>query len=82
MSYSDAPRPFKDPNYRKNVTRRNKTLKQILAGEREQVDRLAREKREREEEQREKGMEVVQVEEVTCELQLEVSVGRAWLGKR
>lgn len=34
LSFANEPRPFKDPNYRKNANRRNKALKQIIAGER------------------------------------------------
>ena len=40
-----GPKVFSNPNYKQ---KRNKTLKQILAGERERSDRLARERRERE----------------------------------
>lgn len=41
LSFASAPRPFKDPNYRKNATRRNKTLKQIVAGERIRARQVA-----------------------------------------
>ncbi|UZJ51456.1 hypothetical protein CBS101457_000776 [Exobasidium rhododendri] len=34
-NYVDSPRPFKNPNHTRNTYRRTKTLKQILAAERE-----------------------------------------------
>jgi hypothetical protein len=34
-NYVDAPRPFKNPNHTRSTYRRTKTLKQILAAERE-----------------------------------------------
>jgi hypothetical protein len=34
-SFYFAPKPFKDPSYVKNAQRRNKSVKQILAGERD-----------------------------------------------
>ncbi|KAM0752411.1 hypothetical protein T439DRAFT_324494 [Meredithblackwellia eburnea MCA 4105] len=48
-SYATVDRSFKNQDYRKNLNRRNKTLKQILATERERVDKLAKDKREQEE---------------------------------
>jgi INO80 complex subunit C len=47
MSYWNAPRPFKNPHYTKNVNRRTKNLKAVLAQERER-ERLEREKRKEE----------------------------------
>ncbi|ESK93676.1 ino eighty subunit 6 [Moniliophthora roreri MCA 2997] len=44
LSYLHEPRPFKNPNYTKNVNRRAKNLKNVLAQERER-ERLEREKR-------------------------------------
>merc|ERR1712230_336175 len=42
-SFADDARPFKDPAYvRRNANRRNKTVKQITAGERERLDKLAK----------------------------------------
>ena len=34
-NYVDAPRPFKNPGYTRNANRRTRTLKQILAAERD-----------------------------------------------
>lgn len=68
LSYLDAPRPFKNPNYAKKTFRRSKNLKAVLTQERE------REKAERERRRLEKiesGMDVdgEQEEEFpTCEL--------------
>lgn len=36
-SFTDVPKPWKNPNYTKNAARRNKTLKQVLAGERDRA---------------------------------------------
>lgn len=36
-SFADLPKPWKNPNYKKNTGRRTKTLKQVLAAEREKV---------------------------------------------
>jgi INO80 complex subunit C len=44
LSYLHSPRPFKNPNYTKNVNRRAKNLKAVLAQERER-ERAEREKR-------------------------------------
>ncbi|KAK7045680.1 chromatin-remodeling complex subunit ies6 [Paramarasmius palmivorus] len=44
LSYLHEPRPFKNPNYTKNVNRRAKNLKNVLAQERER-ERLERERR-------------------------------------
>ncbi|KAJ7248230.1 hypothetical protein B0H12DRAFT_1123693, partial [Mycena haematopus] len=55
LSYLDAPRPFKNPNYAKKTFRRSKNLKAVLTQERE------REKAERERrrlERIESGMDV------------------------
>ncbi|KZT21917.1 hypothetical protein NEOLEDRAFT_1120439 [Neolentinus lepideus HHB14362 ss-1] len=54
FSYLHAPRPFKNPNYTKNVNRRAKNLKNVLTQERER-ERMERDKRRRE---REEAMEV------------------------
>lgn len=48
-SFAEAYRPFKNPNYRKNVNRRNKTAKQVISQERDRYDKLLRERRENEE---------------------------------
>ncbi|KAL8276191.1 hypothetical protein RQP46_011403 [Phenoliferia psychrophenolica] len=61
-SYTDVPRPFRNPEYRKNVNRRNKTLKQILAAERERVDKLAKEQREQDEAARAAGADPMDVD--------------------
>ncbi|KAG5353015.1 hypothetical protein C0989_011165 [Termitomyces sp. Mn162] len=47
LSYLHNPRPFKNPNYTKNVNRRAKNVKNVLSQERER-DRLEREKRRQE----------------------------------
>jgi INO80 complex subunit C len=47
----NAPRPFKNPDYTKNVNRRAKNLKSLLAQERER-ERLDRERRRQEREER------------------------------
>ncbi|KAF9268577.1 hypothetical protein L218DRAFT_917443 [Marasmius fiardii PR-910] len=44
LSYLHEPRPFKNPNYTKNVNRRAKNLKNVLAQERER-ERAERERR-------------------------------------
>ncbi|KAF9463743.1 hypothetical protein BDZ94DRAFT_586738 [Collybia nuda] len=44
LSYLHSPRPFKNPNYTKNVNRRAKNLKNVLSAERER-ERAEREKR-------------------------------------
>ncbi|KAH8096827.1 hypothetical protein BXZ70DRAFT_944718 [Cristinia sonorae] len=44
LSYLHYPRPFKNPNYSKNVNRRAKNLKNVLTQEREK-DRAHRERR-------------------------------------
>ena len=36
-SFTDLPKPWKNPLYTKNAARRNKTLKQVLAGERDRA---------------------------------------------
>ncbi|KAA1475453.1 hypothetical protein DENSPDRAFT_842234 [Dentipellis sp. KUC8613] len=54
LSYLHSPRPFKNPNYTKNVNRRAKNLKAVLGQERER-ERQEREKRRVE---REQAMEV------------------------
>lgn len=54
LSYLHYPRPFKNPNYNKNVNRRAKNLKAVLTQERER-ERVEREKRRQE---REEKMEV------------------------
>lgn len=56
------PRPFKNPEYRKNVNRRNKTLKQILAQERERIDKLAKDQRELDEAARAAGTDAMDVD--------------------
>jgi INO80 complex subunit C len=47
LSYLHAPRPFKNPNYVKNINRRTKNLKTVLSQERER-ERLVREQRKQE----------------------------------
>lgn len=54
LSYLHAPRPFKNPNYTKNVNRRTKNLKTVLTNERERE----RAERERKRAEREEAMEV------------------------
>lgn len=44
LSYLHSPRPFKNPNYTKNVNRRAKNLKNVLSQERER-ERAERERR-------------------------------------
>lgn len=44
LSYLRSPRPFKNPNYTKNVNRRVKNLKNVLSQERER-ERVKRERR-------------------------------------
>ncbi|KAI0084975.1 hypothetical protein BDY19DRAFT_968330 [Irpex rosettiformis] len=51
LSYLHNPRPFKNPNYTKNVNRRAKNLKAVLTQERER-ERVERERRRLEREQR------------------------------
>jgi len=50
LSYLQSPRPFKNPNYAKNVNRRTKNLKTILGQERER-ERVERERRRQERDQ-------------------------------
>ncbi|KAF5371354.1 hypothetical protein D9615_009706 [Tricholomella constricta] len=47
LSYLHNPRPFKNPNYTKNVNRRTKNLKNVLSQERER-ERAERERRRQE----------------------------------
>ncbi|THH11335.1 hypothetical protein EW146_g8079 [Bondarzewia mesenterica] len=54
LSYLNAPRPFKNPNYTKNVNRRAKNLKAVLGQERERE----RQERERRRQQKEQEMDV------------------------
>ncbi|KAF8647437.1 hypothetical protein AX16_006713 [Volvariella volvacea WC 439] len=72
LSYLHNPRPFKNPNYVKNINRRAKNLKNVLSQERE------RERQEREKRRQEKaeGMDVdgapqVDEEEVPTYLSIE-----------
>lgn len=51
LSYLHAPRPFKNPNYTKNINRRTKNLKTVLSQERER-ERLERERIRTEKEER------------------------------
>ncbi|KAI0683165.1 hypothetical protein BC835DRAFT_773010 [Cytidiella melzeri] len=51
LSYLHNPRPFKNPNYTKNVNRRSKNLKAVLTQERER-ERVERERRRQEREQK------------------------------
>lgn len=75
FSYFDAPKPFKNLAFKKNVGRRSKSVKQTLVGERERGEKVNREARERAEEDARKEMEVDGVERkrrevvdvVTCE---------------
>lgn len=71
FSFAEAPRRFKNPYYKKTLGagKRNKSLKQILAGERDRVDKVAKEVREADELKRSQGLEVVKEvrEVVTCE---------------
>jgi hypothetical protein len=70
FSFAEAPRRFKNPYYKKTLGagKRNKSLKQILAGERDRVDKVAKEGREAEELKRAQGLEVIKEREVvTCE---------------
>ncbi|KAI9068879.1 hypothetical protein FKP32DRAFT_109037 [Trametes sanguinea] len=54
LSYLHNPRPFKNPNYTKNVNRRTKNLKAVLTQERERE----RTERERRRQEREENMDV------------------------
>ena len=54
LSYLHYPRPFKNPNYTKNVNRRTKNLKNVLTQERERE----RTERERKRQEREENMDV------------------------
>jgi INO80 complex subunit C len=47
LSFLHSPRPFKNPNYSKNVNRRTKNLKTVLSQERER-ERVERERRRQE----------------------------------
>ena len=60
LSYLHNPRPFKNPNYTKNVNRRAKNLKAVLTQERER-ERVERERRrqEREEKMQVDGQDVI-----------------------
>lgn len=61
LSYYDAPKPFKNPNYKKNqgsAGRRSKNLKAIVALERERVDRIMKERWDKVKEERETLMAV------------------------
>ena len=51
LSYLHYPKPFKNPNYTKNVNRRAKNLKAVLGSERER-ERTEREKRRQEREEK------------------------------
>ena len=51
MSYLHSPRPFKNPNYTKNINRRTKNLKTVLTQERER-ERAERERRRQEKDER------------------------------
>lgn len=46
-SFADAVKPFKDPNFRKNVGRRSKSIKQTVLAERERGEKVNREMREK-----------------------------------
>ena len=54
LSYLHSPRPFKNPNYTKNVNRRTKNLKTVLTNERERE----RAERERKRAEKEEAMDV------------------------
>ncbi|KAH9896573.1 hypothetical protein C8Q73DRAFT_415691 [Cubamyces lactineus] len=54
LSYLHNPRPFKNPNYTKNVNRRTKNLKAVLTQERERE----KNERERRRQEREENMDV------------------------
>ena len=66
------PRPFKNPNYTKNVNRRAKNLKAVLTQERER-ERVERERRRQEREQKMDvdghlaGSDVLEEDLPTCE---------------
>ncbi|EKM53188.1 uncharacterized protein PHACADRAFT_124649 [Phanerochaete carnosa HHB-10118-sp] len=51
LSYIHYPRPFKNPNYAKNVNRRTKNLKAVLTQERER-ERVERERKRQEREEK------------------------------
>lgn len=66
LSYLHYPRPFKNPYYTKNVNRRTKNLKAVLAAERER-ERQEREKK-RQERMQVDGVASPEEEEMpTCE---------------
>ena len=72
LSYVNSPRPFKNPNYTKNVNRRAKNLKAVLGSERER-ERTEREKRRQEREEKmdvdgENAEEQTEEDLPTCEL--------------
>jgi INO80 complex subunit C len=83
LSYLHSPRPFKNPNYMKNINRRTKNLKNVLAQERER-ERAERERRRLEKEERENAkMEIDGAEDTkqddeeempTCSFDLSVSL--------
>ncbi|TDL19024.1 hypothetical protein BD410DRAFT_900509 [Rickenella mellea] len=50
LSYQHIPKPFKNPNYIKNINRRTKNLKAVLTQERER-ERVERERRRQEREE-------------------------------
>ncbi|KAH7925468.1 hypothetical protein BV22DRAFT_1112263 [Leucogyrophana mollusca] len=57
LSFLHSPRPFKNPDYTKNVNRRTKNLKTVLSQERER-ERLERERKRQEKEELEQTMDV------------------------
>ncbi|TFK69243.1 hypothetical protein BDN72DRAFT_840731 [Pluteus cervinus] len=62
FSYIHLPKPFKNPNYTKNVNRRAKNLKNVLSQERER-ERSEREKRRLEKMDAEKGEDEMDVDD-------------------
>ncbi|KAJ7590526.1 hypothetical protein C8J56DRAFT_933127 [Mycena floridula] len=69
LSYIHLPRPFKNPNYTKNVNRRARNLKAVMTQERER-ERAEREKRREELEKRQLG-EAMDVDGAVLDAELE-----------
>lgn len=71
LSYMHLPKPFKNPNYTKNVNRRAKNLKNVMSQERER-ERAEREKRKQEKwESGEMDVDGAQEEETPTYLSIE-----------
>ena len=71
-SFADDPKPFKNLGYKRDI-KRSKSVKQIMALERDRVDTLAKAKRDKKREALERGHAIMEVDEdnaevVTCKL--------------